>query len=564
MTDTVVQASVDAYNIKLLIAADPANHDVTAAFQSHVSEPPVSEMSLQSTTDDGENLLPEPSMHLSGRRLWMMEPYIIKAQNDPAGEADDESTSLHDDIVENEDILDDAVLVTETEDINDAHVWSLPEQKLAIAAVLFNGAILYARNSTTSAQAFWTAVALSNMILFSFLEKSPKVQQISTGPGSPLNKIPKQDRIKANSGARLPEGARAGKSAGVVGDKTKKENFVPEAGTSALRIKELTDPPTDAKGNTFIRWRSVGGEELQVRSHGYLTTKVKIGSPGSLYECSQMDVFESPSRYRDVAPRVKLPKLSYPLDPGELKTWKAPDHFIVSLALPTDPPKLGSNASDGGGYTVTMYFTMRKSTRDILKRVTADGYDPKSEEKPDDIQTYQVNAVRLFEEWCRRAPNDKAFLTRFKMIPLVNNAKEIGLPSWIGKYNGKPLLIKRPGQTGFLLPHPELSCIEFDISLHVFPYLAKQGICYLKDTLFSKLIATVGFVIEGRHDDELPEVVIGLGQICFPGPENVMKGADYFSGKAPRSFESNSEATKTTAASAAAPAVDPRSETAVS
>jgi hypothetical protein len=74
---------------------------------------------------------------------------------------------------------------------------------------------------------------------------------------------------------------------------------------------------------------------------------------------------------------------------------------------------------------------------------------------------------------------------------------------WIAKYNGTPFLIKRPGQTGFLFSHPELSCMEFDVSLHVFPYLAKQAICFMKESFFRKTLVTFGFVIEGRTDDEV-------------------------------------------------------------
>ena len=573
MTDTVVQASVDSYNIKLLTNADPANQDpVTAAFQSHVSEPPVSEKSLGLPVvqpADADNLLPQPSMHVSGRRLWIMEPYVIKAQNgfSGSGEADDdESASSYesdDDVDDDEAAL--AVGVSTKDglaDDDDKIVWSVPESKLVFASIVVNAAILYCRNSTISVEVFWTVVTIANMTLFSFLEAGTRPRTQSTdaataGARSSVKRPRKTRRRKAKRDGSAGAGAK--KSGGDAAGKVKKEKFLPVAGTSALKIKDLSDPCKNAKGDAFTRWRAIEGDQLQVRSHGYKTTNKKIGSPGSLYELSQMDLFESPARYPDMAPRVKLPKLSYSIDADENKTWVAPDNFIVSLALPTDPPKLGSNTSDGGGYTVTMYFTMRKTTRDILKRVTADGYDPNSEDKPDDIQTYQVNAVRLFEEWCRRAPNDKAFLTRFKMVPLVVNAKEIGLPSWIGKYNGKPLLIKRPGQTGFLLPHPEISCIEFDISLHVFPYLAKQGICYLKDTLFKNLIASVGFVIEGRDDDELPEVVIGLGQVVCPDPAIGIQGADFFAGTAPRSFDPEEvkppEATAPAAASApAAPA----------
>jgi hypothetical protein len=167
--------------------------------------------------------------------------------------------------------------------------------------------------------------------------------------------------------------------------------------------------------------------------------------------------------------------------------------------------------------------------------VTAEGYDP-STEQVDDAQKNIVNAVRLFEEWCRRAPTDPKFMSRFKVVPNAHNLKEIGMPGWISKYNGKPFLIKRPGQTGFLFNHPELSCMEFDISLHPFPYLAKQAICYMKDSYFKKILVSFGFVIEGRADDELPECLIGLMQLCYPDPIHAIQADTFFAGTCNRSF----------------------------
>ena len=265
--------------------------------------------------------------------------------------------------------------------------------------------------------------------------------------------------------------------------------------------RRLADEPANSKGDHFAGWRSPSGETLLVRSHGYLTTKHKIPSPGELYDLLTVDIFESPSRYPGMAPRVKLPKVEFN-DEVTQKTWRSPDIFVISIALPTDPPKMGRTSSDGGGYTITMYYGMKQQTRDILKRVTGEGYDP-STEKVDDPQKSQVNAVRLLEEWCRRAPTDPKFQSRFKVVPNAHNLKEIGMPGWISKYNGKPFLIKRPGQTGFLYSHPELSCIEFDISLHPFPYLAKQAICFMKGSYFKRVLVTFGFVIEGRADDEV-------------------------------------------------------------
>lgn len=130
---------------------------------------------------------------------------------------------------------------------------------------------------------------------------------------------------------------------------------------------------------------------------------------------------------------------------------------------------------------------------------------------------------------------------------------DLGCPSYISKYNGKPgksytaaailtyqhlqlltttitqpVLIKRNQVTGFFHDYPNHNAMEFDISLHPFPYLFKQAMAYLKDNYFDKAIATFGFVIEGRDDDELPEVVIGAMQLCYPNPEYVMSDRDFF------------------------------------
>ena len=62
----------------------------------------------------------------------------------------------------------------------------------------------------------------------------------------------------------------------------------------------------------------------------------------------------------------------------------------------------------------------------------------------------------------------------------------------------------------------------------------------MKDTLFKKILASVGLVIEGRSDDELPECLIGVVQVCYPDPVIAIQASDFFSGKAPRSFEPSS------------------------
>jgi hypothetical protein len=100
-------------------------------------------------------------------------------------------------------------------------------------------------------------------------------------------------------------------------------------------------------------------------------------------------------------------------------------------------------------------------------------------------------------------------------------------------YNGKPILIKRVGQTGFLYDDMVLeeekegmrnfvdsTVMEFHLNLHEFPYLSRQAFVLLKDKYFTKALATLAFVIEARSAEELPEVLIGDGlQVHYPNPQ---------------------------------------------
>jgi len=64
--------------------------------------------------------------------------------------------------------------------------------------------------------------------------------------------------------------------------------------------------------------------------------------------------------------KVELPKIEFEGDVGE-RTWKSPDIFVISLAVPIEEPSLTSPTTDGEGLSVTTYYKMKKETRDTTK-----------------------------------------------------------------------------------------------------------------------------------------------------------------------------------------------------
>lgn len=287
------------------------------------------------------------------------------------------------------------------------------------------------------------------------------------------------------------------------------------AGSSTRKVPDDTERPIGRdelrslpERSSSIFWRQVPAESLFVRGHDYLQSKKKVPSGRELYECVRVDFFQSQYRLGAVSPHVDLPEANF--GASTPATWHAPDVFVVTLSLPSSP---SAGKNDGPCNTICMYFVMTKETRDILTRLNTGATD----EHGTNSDHPRVAAVRLFDEWCRRAPTDPKFQARFKLIPKATNLDDLGLPHWIARWNGKPVLIKRSGTTGFL--HQQHNCMEMEVSLHPFPWAAKQALQYFREHVIKHSLLSIGFVLEGRKQSELPETIIGACQLCYPDPE---------------------------------------------
>ncbi len=121
--------------------------------------------------------------------------------------------------------------------------------------------------------------------------------------------------------------------------------------------------------------------------------------------------------------------------------------------------------------------------------------------------THQVPpAARLFAEWCASSEDDDSLRGRFKAIGRAVNTEELRLPSVVKRYNGRPILIY--GRESSMSFDRERQIVELGINAHNFSYFGRR-VLYGTYAKFREALVSIGFVIEARTNDELPEHILG-------------------------------------------------------
>lgn len=217
----------------------------------------------------------------------------------------------------------------------------------------------------------------------------------------------------------------------------------------------------------------------------YKKRKEKSPSGPALYDLYCFDIIDLPCTLNNVEERFEMPDVPgiTDLDTGHPDV---PPMLVVMCNLPNEEPTMIGNTTDGQCLVSVFYFVISEATLEALK----------------DVENASP-AVKLFVEWCKRAETDDAFRGRFKAMAVLDDIQKVGLPSFITGYNGKPVLINKSGK---LKKHANY--MEMSINVFMFNYIAKKSLHSLKPK-FPTFILNIGFTIEGRSDEELPEVLLG-------------------------------------------------------
>lgn len=227
----------------------------------------------------------------------------------------------------------------------------------------------------------------------------------------------------------------------------------------------------------------------------YKKYKKKNISGPALYDLIALDIVNTDGAIMNVDETFSVPHVKGMTDVNTGNEF-VPPLLVVNIMIPRDPPAFRvdkENSTKGDFCMAILYLGITEQTLNDL-RSNSQNASP---------------AVRLFSEWCKRGDNDPDFRTRLKMIVNIDGIEDLGIPSFLKKYNGKPSLVKKHiGSLTHRTTRDGLRYSEININLRNWRYVSRKGV-YSAIPFIARSKFSLGLTIEGRDDDELPEVLLG-------------------------------------------------------
>ena len=388
------------------------------------------------------------------------------------------------------------------------------DQHVVVSFLAINVAVCFAKFGDDLT--FYLSIIMTNIVLYFLLDhlmKREEVRRLRHG-GSGSSGGDERSRLAANR-ARLIQVESYGaqeqgrKTAGVTSPsavrRLKAGSTIPRASvksdspsadilTKAATNNEVTAETvaayaaataSDYDVQPFSYW-NVDASTFNLRTGpNYKREKKKAPSGPALFDLYAMDAVQDDCILKSTEEGFEIPNI-----PGvtDIDTGcpDVPPMLVVTVNIPTEEPAMFGGEADGPSCIIIMYFTIAKHTLEELKNL-------------DTAST----GTKLFVEYCRKAGSDEKFRGRFKALAVVEEMESLGFPSFITSYNGKPALVTKSGK---FTRHENYA--EMTVNVHMWAYLAKKGLYMLRDE-FPRFNVNIGFTIEGRKDEELPEVLLG-------------------------------------------------------
>lgn len=242
-------------------------------------------------------------------------------------------------------------------------------------------------------------------------------------------------------------------------------------------VKEPSPVPVEYGRLAKESWSHLDASRFNVRQLGYAKNGKKAPSQEAFYRVVGIDIFMTDKREGELGGRglVNAPEGALIINcqlPGQVGGWRS--------------------CADGAGHSVVLICELTEAGRARLES-----------DEP---------AARLLSQFLEEAPGEPQeepnLRGRFKVIAGVDDPKM--LPSLIRSYNYKPALITKSGT------FTKSDVYDMDISIFRFGYSSRSGLAMIAPN-FKDYVINLAFVLEGRHDDQLPECLLAAAQLKHCG-----------------------------------------------
>jgi hypothetical protein len=165
-----------------------------------------------------------------------------------------------------------------------------------------------------------------------------------------------------------------------------------------------------------------------------------------LFETIGGDCVISDGPIRHFANRVNLPKTATEL-PNYNANSVVPALFIINIQIPMQPKAMFGAQKLPPTVNAVFYLRLSAKTAEALTHID----EPNS--------PHITGPIRLLHRWCRDAQTDDVLRGALKLIGFGRNFAELGAPSFVQSYNGKPVLLAGGGLTGSRLGFGQVNAL---------------------------------------------------------------------------------------------------------
>ena len=241
-----------------------------------------------------------------------------------------------------------------------------------------------------------------------------------------------------------------------------------DMGHSLVLAKERTP-----ESNWDTSWEETSASKFSLRGANYLSDKKKVPSEQSLFETIAGDGVVSYGPSRHFGARVNIPDFSE--SHPHLKRHMGPEAespvpaiIVFNCQIPLEPQQMFGAQKLPPTINAVFYMRLRKETAEQLAILEGEEAAAARGDTADVNEAKRVpGAVRLLHRWCRDARTDQALRGQLKAVASARNLSEIGAPSVVAKWNGKPVLLARNaivgGRVGFAQLYRTNEYLEIDI-----------------------------------------------------------------------------------------------------